>query len=154
MFSEVPLHFPPKELNKIEFTMIFWKHYAEVTSSLNGFMHKRLLFLKVWLQINNAFGTAIGCIGITIRFFALHLQFGVEKPSFDENLFHPFGLIWKSWVICRKKHVLHNSFPQSVDKPSISEFWLRSPRIEVSIFSTYLTVLFFSPYQYLIGLAE
>jgi len=72
MLSEVPFHCSPKELNEIEFAVILGKHYAKVTSSLKCFMHKRLLFHKVRLQIKNALGTAISCIQITIGFLALH----------------------------------------------------------------------------------
>ena len=133
MLSEVPLHCSPKELNEIEFTVVFWKHYAKVTSSLNCFVHKGLLFLKIRLQINNALGAAISCIGIAIWFLALHLQFGSEKTSFDENLLHSLGLIWESWMICRKDHVLHNFFPRSIDKPPIPKSWLRSCRVKVHV---------------------
>src|SRR6266498_2865382 len=108
MLSEVPFHCSPKEFNEIEFTMVFWKHYAKMASSLNCFMHQGFLFLKVWLPINNALGTTISCVGIAIGFLALHLQFGSEKPSFGKDLLHSFGLIWKCWMICRKDHLLHN----------------------------------------------
>lgn len=111
MLSEVSLHRPPEKLNEIEFAVIFWEHDAEVASSLNCFVHQGLLFLKVRLQINDALGTAIRCIGIAIWFFTLHLEFGSEKTSFGEYLLHSLGLVWKCWVICGKDHVLHDFLP-------------------------------------------
>ena len=47
------LHCSLKELNKIESIVIFWKHHTMVTSALNCFVCKQLLFFKVRLQINN-----------------------------------------------------------------------------------------------------
>ena len=133
MLLEVPLHCSPKELNKVELTVIFGEHNAEMTGSFNCLMHERLLFLKIWLQIQNVFGTTISCIRIAIWFLALHLQFGSEKTSFSENLLHSLGLIWESWMICGKDHVLHNLFPRSIDKPLISKSWLRSCRVKVHV---------------------
>ena len=100
MLSEVLLHCTPKELNKIEFTVIFWEHDTEVSGSLNCLMDEGFLFLEIWLQIKNPFGTAICCIGVTIWVLSVHLQSGLEKTSLSKDLLHPFWFVWVLWVIC------------------------------------------------------
>ena len=58
VFVEIFLHCSTKELNKVELTVVFREHDAEMASSFNGLMHKGFLFLKMWLQIQNVLCTA------------------------------------------------------------------------------------------------
>jgi hypothetical protein len=80
--------------------MIFREHDAEMTSSLDCFMHKRLLLLEIGLQIKNAFCPAIGCIRITTGLLALHLQSESEEPVQRELallLWVGFGIVSDLW---------------------------------------------------------
>ena len=100
-----------------------------MTSSLNCFMDKGLLFLEIGLQIKDAFCTATGCIGITGGLLALHQQSGSQKSTFGENLLHPLWFVWIFQVVGGKIHLLCDLVAQCINVPSISECWLRSTRI-------------------------
>ena len=50
----------PKELNEVEFTVKFWEEDAQVTSSLDDFLNKWLLFLEIGLQLKDWCRAAIG----------------------------------------------------------------------------------------------
>jgi hypothetical protein len=74
MFSEVPFHCPPKELNEVEFTMKLREEDGQVTGFLNYFLNKRLLLLKVGLKLKYVF--AATCLRVSVTLLALLLRHG------------------------------------------------------------------------------
>jgi hypothetical protein len=71
--AEIFLDGAPEEFNEIELTMVFREKKAPVPEPLDGLLHERFLFQKIWLVSEDGTSTAkvrsITCPGV-----AFHLE--------------------------------------------------------------------------------
>lgn len=121
VFTEVLFHHTPKKLNRIEFTMKFWEENRQVTSFLNYFMNKRLLFLEVGLKLEDVL--AATSLQIGVAFFALSTEIMDIKPTLKEHIFNTLWLTRELWMISRINHWLRHFCTSAFttwDKPAIS----------------------------------
>ena len=132
VFTEVLFHHTPKKLNRVEFTMKFWEENRQVTSFLNYFMNKRLLFLEVGLKLEDVL--AATSLQIGVAFFALSTEIMDIKPTLKEHIFNTLWLTRELWMISRINHWLRHFCTSAFttwDKPAIS--W-------VSLFPTWVDI--------------
>jgi hypothetical protein len=58
MLAEIFLDGAPEEFNEIELTMVFREKKAPVPEPLDGLLHERFLFQKIWLVSEDGTSTA------------------------------------------------------------------------------------------------
>lgn len=98
----------PEELNEIEFTVKFRQKKCRGGLSLNYFLHKRVLCLKVGLQAEDLF---IAAGEIVMLAFAAFPLFHSPDPVLDHHCFDLVRPIRVFEVICRKIHGLVDLHP-------------------------------------------
>jgi len=129
MLTQVPLDCTPEKLNKIEFTMEFWKHDAKVSRIFDHFLDEGLLYLEVRLVLHGSLAaTRSGCrITFALAFASEPLSW---YSSLCEDMSKTFGLIRVSWVIGCKDHGLYN-FLAILFIPAIPEVGLTATRVHI-----------------------
>lgn len=89
--------------------MELWQEDAQMSRSLNYFLNKRFLLLKVRLMLENVLVAAVSDISLALA-FAFSTQSCLVQPSLLKDSLDPLWLlsVFGNRMVCRKDHCLIN----------------------------------------------
>ena len=85
--------------------MELWQEDAKMPSLFNNLLYKRLLGLRIRLALQDFFLCKASIVKRTV-ILACHLKLIFPEATFNKNLMHALGLIWKFRVIQWEIHLL------------------------------------------------